>query len=523
MLLRSVRTKLFCREGFYLDVIPETGKLIGVARKDHQRMLLNEDLEDEDDIIKEEDEDMLEAEISITKPPQATTADNSQTKFSGKGGAVSINTGLNKKETTAPNPTKPHEQNMTGIRDKNQTNKENSLIKSTSHNILSQSVQDSATAHLDHTDREKNIGPSNKNIEMSQHEKNSEQFEKDYPTLKLCEVKTKNQPGTRVQGKIVRENDNITSGEKISGDPEMGSNSKSTSKSKSLASISRKKSSSKSQNLEDKIYTAGEEFSENVANNVKSARVLGTISSTHMSKSNSQTLEHSESKKSHKKSLMAHGASFKNKNTTGVSPHPGQAYSGTLGLGGSIAGMSTAKDRFSENNRNSGTDPTRGFSTQSCCFYLIPVGLRVVALQHCDSGLYVAMDPKGKLYTCEMFTVECKFKEQCAENYYVVYSSIQYRHPQKNRAMHIGINEKGKITRGTRAHKQRQCTHFLPHPIEVVMMREPNSYEVVGGPVGKTKPGHEVSASSSANIIGRKERMANPNFGANPIPEVVTH
>ena len=63
---------------------------------------------------------------------------------------------------------------------------------------------------------------------------------------------------------------------------------------------------------------------------------------------------------------------------------------------------------------------------QSCCFYLIPVGLRVVALQHCDTGLYVAMDPKGKLYTCEMFTVECKFKEACAENYYVVYSSIQY-------------------------------------------------------------------------------------------------
>ena len=61
----------------------------------------------------------------------------------------------------------------------------------------------------------------------------------------------------------------------------------------------------------------------------------------------------------------------------------------------------------------------------------------------------------------------------------IVKKTSSYRHPTKSRAMHIGINHKGKITRGTRAHKARECTHFLPHPIEVVMMREPNSYDVV--------------------------------------------
>lgn len=123
-----------------------------------------------------------------------------------------------------------------------------------------------------------------------------------------------------------------------------------------------------------------------------------------------------------------------------------------------------------------------------------------MAIQHADTGLYIAMDPEGKLYTCEMFTAECKFKEACVENYYVVYSSVQYKHPKKNqRPLHIGLNPKGRVTRGTKATKTKHCTHFLPEPIEVVMMREPSSYEIVGAPSRSTT----VSNNNLATQAGK--------------------
>ena len=145
--------------------------------------------------------------------------------------------------------------------------------------------------------------------------------------------------------------------------------------------------------------------------------------------------------------------------------------------------------RQSNNNDQSLLEETTSNSVpeNEAIFYLIPVGLRIVAIQHADTGLYIAMDPEGKLYTCEMFTAECKFKEACVENYYVVYSSVQYKHPKKNqRPLHIGVNDRGRITRGTKATKTKHCTHFLPEPIEVVMMREPSSYEIVGAPSRST-------------------------------------
>ena len=194
----------------------------------------------------------------------------------------------------------------------------------------------------------------------------------------------------------------------------------------------------------------------------------------------------------------------------------------TVKLGG---GPSNEQNQNTSANKNTSALGGATGNAQPCTFFLIPVGLRVVAIQHCDTGLYIAMDPKGKVYTSEMFTNECKFKEACAENYYVVYSCLGSKHPTKNRPMHIGINKNGRVTRGTRANKSRECCHFLPHPIEVVMMREPNSYEVVGGPSMKnTKT--EMSASSSANVIGHGKSIkhkASETVGQAPtIPEIVT-
>lgn len=69
-------------------------------------------------------------------------------------------------------------------------------------------------------------------------------------------------------------------------------------------------------------------------------------------------------------------------------------------------------------------------SDPSCMFYLIPVGLRVVSIQHAETGNFVAMNSNGKIYASEIFGQECKFKENVFENYWCIYSSLQYKHPE---------------------------------------------------------------------------------------------
>ncbi|XP_031428974.1 fibroblast growth factor 12 isoform X1 [Clupea harengus] len=111
-------------------------------------------------------------------------------------------------------------------------------------------------------------------------------------------------------------------------------------------------------------------------------------------------------------------------------------------------------------------------------FNLIPVGLRVVAIQAVKTGLYVAMNGEGFLYTSDMFTPECKFKESVFENYYVIYSSTLYRQHESGRAWFLGLNKDGIIMKGNRVKKTKPCSHFVPRPIEVCMYKEPSLHEI---------------------------------------------
>ncbi|XP_017259655.1 fibroblast growth factor 12 [Kryptolebias marmoratus] len=111
-------------------------------------------------------------------------------------------------------------------------------------------------------------------------------------------------------------------------------------------------------------------------------------------------------------------------------------------------------------------------------FNLIPVGLRVVAIQGVKVGLYVAMNAEGFLYTSDVFTSECKFKESVFENYYVIYSSTLYRQHESGRAWFLGINKEGIIMKGNRVKKTKPCSHFVPRPIEVCMYKEPSLHEL---------------------------------------------
>ncbi|XP_035769878.1 fibroblast growth factor 12-like isoform X1 [Neolamprologus brichardi] len=123
-------------------------------------------------------------------------------------------------------------------------------------------------------------------------------------------------------------------------------------------------------------------------------------------------------------------------------------------------------------------DGIKDDSTNSSLFNLIPVGLRVVAIQSVKTGLYIAMNGEGHLYSSELFTAECKFKESVFENYYVIYSSMLYRQKESGRAWFLGLNKEGQVMKGNRVKKTKPAAHFLPKPIEVAMYREPSLHDV---------------------------------------------
>ncbi|KAM6139894.1 fibroblast growth factor 14 isoform 3-T3 [Pterocles gutturalis] len=135
---------------------------------------------------------------------------------------------------------------------------------------------------------------------------------------------------------------------------------------------------------------------------------------------------------------------------------------------------------------------------QTALFNLIPVGLRVVAIQGVKTGLYIAINGEGFLYTSELFTPECKFKESVFENYYVIYSSMLYRQQESGRAWFLGLNKEGQIMKGNRVKKTKPAAHFLPKPLEVAMYREPSLHDI-----GETVPkaGVTPSKSTSASAI----------------------
>nr|BAQ36091.1 fibroblast growth factor 11b-2 [Cyprinus carpio] len=111
-------------------------------------------------------------------------------------------------------------------------------------------------------------------------------------------------------------------------------------------------------------------------------------------------------------------------------------------------------------------DGTRDENSCFSQFNLIPVGLRIVAIQGAKTGFYLAMNSEGYLYTSDNFNPECKFKESVFENYYVTYSSMLYRQSQSGRSWYIGINRDGQVMKGNRVKKTKAAAHFLPKVIE---------------------------------------------------------
>ncbi|KAM6907036.1 fibroblast growth factor 11 [Xenentodon cancila] len=148
---------------------------------------------------------------------------------------------------------------------------------------------------------------------------------------------------------------------------------------------------------------------------------------------------------------------------------------------------------------------TKDESSSFSQFNLIPVGLRIVAIQGTKTGLYIAMNSEGYLYTSEHFTPECKFKESVFENYYVTYSSMLYRQTQSGRSWYIGINRDGQIMKGNRVKKTKGTAHFLPKVLEVAMYKEPSLHELTSEPVS---PPRKTAKTSDSPTLKNGQREA---------------
>uniref|UniRef100_A0A8D0H9J3 Fibroblast growth factor n=1 Tax=Sphenodon punctatus TaxID=8508 RepID=A0A8D0H9J3_SPHPU len=85
-----------------------------------------------------------------------------------------------------------------------------------------------------------------------------------------------------------------------------------------------------------------------------------------------------------------------------------------------------------------------------------PVERGVISLFGVKSGLFVAMNSKGKLYGSNYFNNECKFKEILLPNNYNAYESRIYP------GMYIALSKNGRTKKGNKVSPTMTVTHFLP-------------------------------------------------------------
>ncbi|NWS71780.1 FGF4 factor, partial [Crotophaga sulcirostris] len=85
-----------------------------------------------------------------------------------------------------------------------------------------------------------------------------------------------------------------------------------------------------------------------------------------------------------------------------------------------------------------------------------PVERGVVSIYGVRSGLFVAMNGKGKLYGSTHFNDECKFKEILLPNNYNAYESRIYP------GMYIALSKNGRTKKGNKVSPTMTVTHFLP-------------------------------------------------------------
>ncbi|XP_051638128.1 fibroblast growth factor 12 isoform X3 [Manacus candei] len=171
-------------------------------------------------------------------------------------------------------------------------------------------------------------------------------------------------------------------------------------------------------------------------------------------------------------------------------------------LKGIVTRLFSQQEYFLQMHPDGTIDGTKDENSDYTLFNLIPVGLRVVAIQGVKAGLYVAMNAEGYLYSSDVFTPECKFKESVFENYYVIYSSTLYRQQESGRAWFLGLNKEGQIMKGNRVKKTKPSSHFVPKPIEVCMYREPSLHEI-GEKQGRSRKSSGTPTMNGGKVVNQ--------------------
>ncbi|XP_073507194.1 fibroblast growth factor 11-like isoform X2 [Phyllobates terribilis] len=104
-------------------------------------------------------------------------------------------------------------------------------------------------------------------------------------------------------------------------------------------------------------------------------------------------------------------------------------------------------------------------------FNVIPVGLRVVAIQSSACCQYVAMNSEGRLYNSR----------------------------GSGRGWYLGLNKDGRAMEGNRVKKHRPAGHFLPKLTDVALYKEPSLHDVL-----KVSPKRRLTPKPSARLRGAR-------------------
>uniref|UniRef100_A0A8D0VWZ0 Fibroblast growth factor n=1 Tax=Sus scrofa TaxID=9823 RepID=A0A8D0VWZ0_PIG len=103
---------------------------------------------------------------------------------------------------------------------------------------------------------------------------------------------------------------------------------------------------------------------------------------------------------------------------------------------------------------------TRWHHSPDSVFEIRSIRVGVVALKAVNTGFYVAMNRRGRLYGSRVCTVHCRFQEHIEENGYNTYASVRWHH--RGRPMFLALDGRGAPRRGSRTQRHHLSTHFLP-------------------------------------------------------------
>nr|BAB88673.1 fibroblast growth factor 9/16/20 [Ciona savignyi] len=119
------------------------------------------------------------------------------------------------------------------------------------------------------------------------------------------------------------------------------------------------------------------------------------------------------------------------------------------------------------NGRISGTQESH---SEYAVLEFISTGVGSLTIRGVASGLYLAMNSKGRLYGSETFTHESIFYESVLENKQNTFESFAHR--SGSRRCYIALGRHGRPKQGCRVHPNNRHSQFLPRNINVDRVKE---------------------------------------------------